>query len=74
MEFDDGRTALTRTVIWGGGESASAVAQTAGPEPGRGGRIDVSPDLSVPGYPGCYAVGDVANIPSMTIAMWLTLE
>ena len=33
---------------------------------GRGGRIDVHQDLSVPGYPGCYAAGDVANIPDTT--------
>jgi NADH:ubiquinone reductase (H+-translocating) len=26
----------------------------------------VRPDLSVPDYPGCYAVGDVANIPDAT--------
>src|SRR6188472_26883 len=61
--FDDGTEIATRTVVWGGGESGATVAQTAGPVPGRGGRIDVSPDLSVPGYPGCYVVGDVANIP-----------
>jgi NADH:ubiquinone reductase (H+-translocating) len=66
VELDDGSTAPTRTVIWGGGESASEVAETAGPALGRGGRIDVLPDLSVPGYPGCYAVGDVANIPDAT--------
>ncbi|MFL6003700.1 MAG: NAD(P)/FAD-dependent oxidoreductase [Nocardioides sp.] len=66
VEFDDGGTVATRTVIWGGGESASAVAQTAVPTPGRGGRIDVRPDLSVPDYPGCYAVGDAANIPDAT--------
>jgi NADH:ubiquinone reductase (H+-translocating) len=66
VKFDDGGTIPTQTVVWGGGESASTVAQTAGPAPGRGGRIDVHPDLSVPGYPGCYAVGDVANIPDTT--------
>src|SRR5690606_11925497 len=36
---------------------------SAGPAPGPGGRIDVRPDLTVEGYPGVYAVGDVANIP-----------
>jgi NADH:ubiquinone reductase (H+-translocating) len=51
-------------VVWGGGESGSAVAQTVGPVLGRGGRVDVRPDLTVDGYPGVYAVGDVANIPS----------
>ena len=64
VEFDDGSTVSARTVVWGGGESGSAVAQDAGPVPGRGGRLDVSPDLSVEGYPGVYAVGDVANVPS----------
>jgi NADH dehydrogenase len=64
VEFDDGSALATRTVVWGGGESGSAVAEGAGPAPGRGGRIDVAPDLSVPGYPRAYAVGDVANIPS----------
>ena len=65
VELNDGSAIPTRTVIWGGGESGSAVAQTvAGPSLGRGGRIDVRPDLTVAGYPGVYAVGDVANIPS----------
>jgi len=64
VEFDDNTTIPARTVVWGGGESGSAVAQTLGPVLGRGGRVDVQPDLTVEGYPGVYVVGDVANIPS----------
>ncbi len=64
VEFDDKTTIPARTVVWGGGESGSAVAQTLGPVLGRGGRLDVRPDLTIDGYPGVYAVGDVANIPS----------
>ena len=64
VEFDDKTTIPARTVVWGGGESGSAVAQTVGPTLGRGGRLDVRPDLTLDGYPGVYAVGDVANIPS----------
>jgi NADH:ubiquinone reductase (H+-translocating) len=64
VQFNDGSAISTRTVVWGGGESGSAVAQGAGPSLGRGGRLDVRPDLTVAGYPGAYAVGDVANIPS----------
>ena len=30
--------------------------------PRHGGRVDVQPDLSVEGFPGVYAVGDVANV------------
>ena len=38
----------------------------AGLPQGRGGRIDVQPDLTVAGLPGVYVVGDVANIPGPT--------
>jgi NADH:ubiquinone reductase (H+-translocating) len=51
-------------VIWGGGESAAPIVATSGLPTGRGGRIDVQPDLTVEGNPGVYAVGDVANIPT----------
>lgn len=29
---------------------------------GRGGRIDVQPDFTIPGFPGVYALGDFANM------------
>lgn len=64
VELDDGTTLPTATVIWAGGESAAVIAEDAGPSTGRGGRIDVRPDLGVEGFPGVWAVGDVANIPS----------
>ena len=63
VTLSDGTRLPTTTVIWCGGESASAVAESAGAKPGRGGRIDVSPDLSVPGFDNVWAIGDVANIP-----------
>jgi NADH:ubiquinone reductase (H+-translocating) len=63
IEFGGG-VVPTRTVVWGGGESAAAIAQASGPVPGRGGRLDVLPDLTVAGFPGVYAVGDNANIGS----------
>ena len=64
VELDDGTTIRTRTVVWGGGESAAPVVQTSGLPTGRGGRIDVQPDLTVAGHPHVYAVGDAANIPA----------
>jgi NADH dehydrogenase len=63
VTFRDGTTIPTHLVIWGGGEMASPIAGNAGIGQGRGGRIDVRPDLSVPGHPDVFAVGDVANIP-----------
>ncbi|MBJ8348158.1 NAD(P)/FAD-dependent oxidoreductase [Antrihabitans sp. YC2-6] len=63
VSLSDGSVIATRTAVWAGGESAQPVAHGCGAEPGRGGRIDVTPDLVVDGYSGVYAVGDVANVP-----------
>jgi NADH dehydrogenase len=59
----DGDTIPSHCVIWGGGIQAAALAGRSGLAQGRGGRIDVQPDLTVAGQPGVYAVGDIANIP-----------
>ena len=64
IELDESTDVAARTVVWGGGESGAGVIQDAGPKPGRGGRIDVRPDLGVEGFPGTYVIGDAANIPS----------
>ena len=42
---------------------APPLAAKAGLAQGRGGRIDVEPDLTVADRPGVYALGDFANIP-----------
>ena len=63
VHLSDGSQIPTRTVIWGGGESAGPLAGTCGAPLGRGGRVDVGPDLTVAGFDGVFGVGDVANIP-----------
>ena len=60
--LSDGSRIKTRTVIWAGGLRASALSANLGLKPGRGGRIDVQPDLTVSGFEGVYALGDFANI------------
>ncbi len=60
----DGTVIRTRCVVWGGGIMAPPLASVGGLPRGRGGRVDVLPDLTVDGAPGVYAVGDVANIPA----------
>jgi NADH dehydrogenase len=60
----DGTTIRTRCVVWGGGIMAPTLAAASGLPRGRGGRIEVQPDLTVEGMPGVYAIGDVANIPA----------
>jgi NADH:ubiquinone reductase (H+-translocating) len=61
--LSDGTIVPTRCVIWGGGIKAAPIAATGAVAEGRGGRIEVEPDLTVRDSPGIYAVGDVANVP-----------
>jgi len=61
--LSDGALVPTRCVIWGGGITAARVAANCGIAQGRGGRVDVNPDLTLAGSPGVYVVGDIANIP-----------
>jgi NADH dehydrogenase len=56
----------TRTVIWAAGVVASPLAgllaQRAGVETDRAGRLVVEPDLSVPGHPEVLAIGDMVSV------------
>ena len=51
-----------KTVIWAAGVGASPAAQWLGAPCDRAGRIKVNPDLTVPGYPDIFAVGDTVTI------------
>ncbi|HET9557277.1 MAG TPA: NAD(P)/FAD-dependent oxidoreductase, partial [Actinomycetota bacterium] len=57
----DGTVIPTRTLIWGAGVRANPLADVLGLEQARGGRIVVGDDLSVPGRPEVFAVGDLAG-------------
>jgi NADH dehydrogenase len=54
------------TVIWAAGVQASPLAgllaKATGAETDRAGRIAVLPDLSLPGHPEVFAVGDMATV------------
>jgi NADH:ubiquinone reductase (H+-translocating) len=49
-----------RTVIWGAGVMASPAGAWLGAETDRVGRVKVSADLSVPGHPDIFVIGDTA--------------
>ncbi len=55
----------TSTVIWAAGVEASplakALAEATGAKLDRAGRISVEPDLSLPGHPEVFVLGDMAN-------------
>ncbi len=56
-----------RTVLWAAGVQVSsfvaAVAEATGAEQDRAGRILVGPDLTIPGHPEIFVVGDAAVQP-----------
>jgi NADH:ubiquinone reductase (H+-translocating) len=64
VTLSDGTTIKTHLTVWGGGLMAAPIGAQSGLTQGRGGRIDVQPDLTVEGFPQVYALGDFANIPS----------
>jgi NADH dehydrogenase/putative oxidoreductase len=55
-----GRHIAARTVFWAAGVTASPAAKWIGATADASGRIKVGPDLSVPGLPEVFAIGDTA--------------
>ncbi|MGK9167649.1 FAD-dependent oxidoreductase [Inquilinus limosus] len=55
-----GTRIAARTVFWAAGVMASPAAKWLQAECDRAGRIKVRPDLSVPGLPNVFAIGDTA--------------
>jgi NADH:quinone reductase (non-electrogenic) len=58
----DGERIESRNLIWAAGVAASPAAACLGAACGRGGRIRVRPDLTLPGHPEIFAIGDVAEV------------
>jgi len=52
----------TRTVLWAAGVAASPLGRALSTDLDRAGRVKVAPDLSVPGHPEIFVVGDLASI------------
>jgi NADH dehydrogenase len=48
------------TIVWSAGVAASPLAATLGAPLDRAGRVLVEPDLSIPGHPEVFVVGDAA--------------
>jgi NADH:ubiquinone reductase (H+-translocating) len=58
----DGDRIKSRTVLWAAGVRASPIGASLGAELDRSGRVTVEPDLSLPGHPEVYVVGDLALV------------
>jgi len=61
VDLDSGRLDAG-TIIWAAGVIASPAAKWLGADADRAGRVKVEPDLSVPGHPEIFVIGDAAAL------------
>jgi NADH dehydrogenase len=50
------------TILWAAGVTASPLARSLGVPLDHAGRVPVQPDLSLPGHPEVFAIGDLATL------------
>jgi NADH dehydrogenase len=62
VTLKSGEELRAHTLVWGAGLQGNQLVQSLGLELERGNRIGVEADLTVPGHPEVYAVGDIAAI------------
>lgn len=62
VTLDGGEVLAAKTVIWAAGVAASPLGRTLGVPLDRAGRVLVEADLSVPGHPEIFVVGDLACV------------
>ena len=55
-------TLASRTVLWAAGVQASPLARTLGAPLDRAGRVLVNDDLTMPGHPEVFIIGDLAAL------------
>jgi NADH dehydrogenase len=57
-----GEKIRARTAFWAAGNLSSPLGKFLGAPLDRAGRVQVNPDLSVPGVPNVFIVGDLASL------------
>ena len=50
------------TIVWAAGVQASPLGRSLGVELDRAGRVLINPDLSIPGHPEIFVIGDMASL------------
>jgi NADH:ubiquinone reductase (H+-translocating) len=61
-----GEQIRSRAVVWAAGVAGAPLARSLGVRLDRAGRVPVDPDLSVPGHPEVFVVGDLSAFPHQT--------
>ena len=62
VELAGGEILRAGNIVWAAGVSAVPLTRKLGVELDKAGRVKVNPDLSVPGHPELFAVGDLALV------------
>jgi NADH dehydrogenase len=62
IELANQETIHAGNIIWAAGVMAHPITRSLGVELDRAGRIKVEPDLSIPGHPEAFAIGDIALV------------
>jgi NADH dehydrogenase FAD-containing subunit len=57
-----GERIVSRTVIWTAGVAPSPAGKWLGAQTDRAGRVKIQSDLTVPGHPAIFVVGDTASL------------
>jgi NADH dehydrogenase len=58
----DGERLPAATILWAAGVSASRAGEWLGVDTDSAGRVEVADDLSVPGFPDVFVIGDTAAV------------
>ncbi len=61
LVINDEEEIAVRNTFWAAGVKAAAIAETCAVETDKAGRIVVASDLSIPGHPEVFVVGDLAH-------------
>ena len=57
-----GARIAAETILWAAGVAASPLGATLGAPTDRAGRVLVQPDLTIPGHPNLFVIGDLASL------------
>ena len=62
VELENGETIHAANILWAAGVITTPLTKKLGCELDRSGRVKVNPDLSLPGHPEIFAIGDMALV------------
>jgi NADH dehydrogenase len=62
LELANGKIIQAGNIVWAAGVASSPLTKKLGCDLDRGGRVKVDPDLSLPGHPEVFAIGDLALV------------